>query len=152
MSQTDLRMQARNVNVFYGGDHALKSVSLDVPNRHVTALIGPSGCGKSTFLRCLNRMNDTIDIARVEGTILLEGEDIYGEGMDANLLRQRVGMVFQKPNPFPKSIYDNVAYGPRLHGMARTIGELDAIVENALRAAGLWDHLCQAQWYALRSR
>ncbi len=141
MSQTDLRMQARNVNVFYGGDHALKSVSLDVPNRHVTALIGPSGCGKSTFLRCLNRMNDTIDIARVEGTILLEGEDIYGEGMDANLLRQRVGMVFQKPNPFPKSIYDNVAYGPRLHGMARTIGELDAIVENALRAAGLWDEV-----------
>ncbi|RZO29596.1 MAG: phosphate ABC transporter ATP-binding protein [Rhodospirillaceae bacterium] len=141
MSQTDLRMQARNVNVFYGGDHALKRVSLDVPNRHVTALIGPSGCGKSTFLRCLNRMNDTIDIARVEGTILLEGEDIYGEGMDANLLRQRVGMVFQKPNPFPKSIYDNVAYGPRLHGMARTIGELDAIVENALRAAGLWDEV-----------
>ena len=141
MSQTDLRMQAQNVNVFYGGDHALKRVSLDVPNRHVTALIGPSGCGKSTFLRCLNRMNDTIDIARVEGTILLEGEDIYGEGMDANLLRQRVGMVFQKPNPFPKSIYDNVAYGPRLHGMARTIGELDAIVENALRAAGLWDEV-----------
>ena len=116
MSQTDLRMQARDVNVFYGDDHALRGVSLDVPNRHVTALIGPSGCGKSTFLRCLNRMNDTIDIARVEGSILLEGEDIYGEGIDANLLRQRVGMVFQKPNPFPKSIYDNVAYGPKIHG------------------------------------
>ena len=125
MSQTDLRMQARDVNVFYGDDHALRGVSLDVPNRHVTALIGPSGCGKSTFLRCLNRMNETIEIARVEGSILLEGEDIYGEDIDANLLRQRVGMVFQKPNPFPKSIYDNVAYGPRLHGMARTTEELN---------------------------
>jgi phosphate transport system ATP-binding protein len=141
MSQTDLRMQARDVNVFYGDDHALRDVSLDVPNRHVTALIGPSGCGKSTFLRCLNRMNDTIDIARVEGSILLEGEDIYGEGIDANLLRQRVGMVFQKPNPFPKSIYDNVAYGPRLHGMARTTEELNYIVEDALRAAGLWEEV-----------
>ncbi|OUT57056.1 MAG: phosphate ABC transporter ATP-binding protein [Rhodopirellula sp. TMED11] len=141
MSQTDLRMQARDVNVFYGDDHALRGVSLDVPNRHVTALIGPSGCGKSTFLRCLNRMNDTIDIARVEGSILLEGEDIYGEGIDANLLRQRVGMVFQKPNPFPKSIYDNVAYGPRLHGMARTTEELNHIVEDALRAAGLWEEV-----------
>lgn len=141
MSQTDLRMQARDVNVFYGDDHALRGVSLDVPNRHVTALIGPSGCGKSTFLRCLNRMNDTIEIARVEGSILLEGEDIYGEDIDANLLRQRVGMVFQKPNPFPKSIYDNVAYGPRLHGMARTTEELNLIVEDALRAAGLWEEV-----------
>ena len=141
MSQTDLRMQARDVNVFYGDDHALRGVSLDVPNRHVTALIGPSGCGKSTFLRCLNRMNDTIEIARVEGSILLEGEDIYGEDIDANLLRQRVGMVFQKPNPFPKSIYDNVAYGPRLHGMARTAEELKYIVEDALRAAGLWEEV-----------
>ncbi|MEC8275688.1 MAG: ATP-binding cassette domain-containing protein, partial [Pseudomonadota bacterium] len=141
MSQTDLRMQARDVNVFYGNDHALRGVSLDVPNRHVTALIGPSGCGKSTFLRCLNRMNDTIEIARVEGSILLEGEDIYGEDIDANLLRQRVGMVFQKPNPFPKSIYDNVAYGPRLHGMARTTEELNHIVEDALRAAGLWEEV-----------
>ena len=141
MSQTDLRMQARDVNVFYGDDHALRGVSLDVPNRHVTALIGPSGCGKSTFLRCLNRMNDTIEIARVEGSILLEGEDIYGEDIDANLLRQRVGMVFQKPNPFPKSIYDNVAYGPRLHGMARTTEELKYIVEDALRAAGLWEEV-----------
>ena len=141
MSQTDLRMQARDVNVFYGDDHALRGVSLDVPNRHVTALIGPSGCGKSTFLRCLNRMNDTIEIARVEGSILLEGEDIYGEDIDANLLRQRVGMVFQKPNPFPKSIYDNVAYGPRLHGMARTTEELNYIVEDALRAAGLWEEV-----------
>ena len=141
MSQTDLRMQARDVNVFYGDDHALRGVSLDVPNRHVTALIGPSGCGKSTFLRCLNRMNDTIEIARFEGSILLEGEDIYGEDIDANLLRQRVGMVFQKPNPFPKSIYDNVAYGPRLHGMARTAEELKYIVEDALRAAGLWEEV-----------
>ena len=141
MSQTDLRMQARDVNVFYGDDHALRGVSLDVPNRHVTALIGPSGCGKSTFLRCLNRMNDTIEIARVEGSILLEGEDICGEDIDTNLLRQRVGMVFQKPNPFPKSIYDNVAYGPRLHGMARTTEELNYIVEDALRAAGLWEEV-----------
>lgn len=141
MSQTDLRMQARDVNVFYGDDHALRGVSLDVPNRHVTALIGPSGCGKSTFLRCLNRMNDTIEIAHIEGTIQLDDEDIYSADMDVTLLRQRVGMVFQKPNPFPKSIYDNVAYGPRLHGMARNRTELDAIVKEALMSAGLWEEV-----------
>ncbi|MGB1147717.1 MAG: phosphate ABC transporter ATP-binding protein, partial [Alphaproteobacteria bacterium] len=107
---SDLRMKAEDVHVYYGDTHALKGVTLDVPNKHVTALIGPSGCGKSTFLRCLNRMNDTIDIAHVEGEILLDGEDIYDPDMDVTLLRQRVGMVFQKPNPFPKSIYDNVAY------------------------------------------
>ena len=138
---SDLRMKAEDVHVYYGDTHALKGVTLDVPNKHVTALIGPSGCGKSTFLRCLNRMNDTIDIAHVEGEILLDGEDIYHPDMDVTLLRQRVGMVFQKPNPFPKSIYDNVAYGPRLHGMARNREELDAIVEQALTSAGLWEEV-----------
>jgi len=138
---SDLRMKAEDVHVYYGDNHALKGVSMDVPNKHVTALIGPSGCGKSTFLRCLNRMNDTISIARVEGSILLEGEDIYDPNMDITLLRQRVGMVFQKPNPFPKSIYDNIAYGPRLHGMARNREELDLIVEEALISAGLWDEV-----------
>ena len=138
---SDLRMKAEDVHVYYGDTHALKGVTLDVPNKHVTALIGPSGCGKSTFLRCLNRMNDTIDIAHVEGEILLDGEDIYDPDMDVTLLRQRVGMVFQKPNPFPKSIYDNVAYGPRLHGMARNREELDAIVEQALTSAGLWEEV-----------
>ena len=137
----DLRMQAEDVHVYYGDTHALKGVSLDVPNRHVTALIGPSGCGKSTFLRCLNRMNDTIEIAHIEGSIRLDDEDIYGPDMDVTLLRQRVGMVFQKPNPFPKSIYDNVAYGPRLHGMARNREELDAIVKEALMSAGLWEEV-----------
>ena len=138
---SDLRMKAEDVHVYYGGAHALKGVSLDVPNKHVTALIGPSGCGKSTFLRCLNRMNDTIESARVEGKILLEGEEIYQDDMDVTLLRQRVGMVFQKPNPFPKSIYDNVAYGPRLHGMARNRQEMDDIVEAALTSAGLWEEV-----------
>ncbi|MGB0746979.1 MAG: phosphate ABC transporter ATP-binding protein PstB [Alphaproteobacteria bacterium] len=141
MDETDIKMKARAVDVFYGTTHAIKKVDVDIKDKTVTAFIGPSGCGKSTFLRCLNRMNDTIEIARVEGSILLEGEDIYGEDIDANLLRQRVGMVFQKPNPFPKSIYDNVAYGPRLHGMARTTEELNYIVEDALRAAGLWEEV-----------
>ena len=139
---SEIRMKAEDVNVYYGENHALKGVSMDVKNRHVTALIGPSGCGKSTFLRCLNRMNDTISIARVEGQILLDGEDIHDPSLDITLLRQRVGMVFQKPNPFPKSIFDNVAYGPRLHGMARDREELDGIVQQALTSAGLWEEVC----------
>ncbi|MCU0890917.1 MAG: phosphate ABC transporter ATP-binding protein PstB [Sandarakinorhabdus sp.] len=134
-------MTARGVNVFYGQKQAIKDVSIDVSSDHVTAFIGPSGCGKSTFLRCLNRMNDTVDSARVEGRIELDSQDIYAAAMDVVQLRARVGMVFQKPNPFPKSIYENVAYGPRLHGLARNKADMDAIVESALRRAGLWDEV-----------
>ena len=132
------KVVARAVKVFYGQTEALHGVDLDVNANQVTALIGPSGCGKSTFLRCLNRMNDVIDGCRVEGSILLDGDDIYSPAIDPVLLRQRVGMVFQKPNPFPKSIYDNVAYGPRIHGLARGGAELDEIVESSLNKAGLW--------------
>src|SRR5687767_5022030 len=126
------KMTARNVNVFYGDKQAINNVSIDVDMENVTAFIGPSGCGKSTFLRTLNRMNDTISSARVEGRIELDGEDIYAPSMDVVQLRARVGMVFQKPNPFPKSIYENVAYGPRIHGLATNKGELDVIVERSL--------------------
>ena len=133
------KIAARNVNVFYGDAQAIKEVSVDIAANSVTAFIGPSGCGKSTFLRCLNRMNDTIDICRVEGEILLDGEDVYARDVDPVQLRARVGMVFQKPNPFPKSIYDNVAYGPRIHGLAANRSELDQIVEQSLRRAALWD-------------
>ncbi|GAB4271958.1 MAG: phosphate ABC transporter ATP-binding protein PstB [Pararhodobacter sp.] len=135
------KMTARGVNVFYGTTHAIKTVDVDILDRTVTAFIGPSGCGKSTFLRCLNRMNDTIDIARIEGDIRLDGEDIYDARVDPVQLRARVGMVFQKPNPFPKSIYDNVAYGPKIHGMAKNKAELDEIVERSLRRAALWDEV-----------
>ncbi len=135
------KMTARQVSVFYGDAKALKEVDLDIGENQVTALIGPSGCGKSTFLRCLNRMNDVIDICRVEGDITLDGTDIYKSGLDVVQLRARVGMVFQKPNPFPKSIYDNIAYGPRLHGIADTKAELDDIVETSLTRAGLWDEV-----------
>ena len=131
----------RDVNVFYGSKHALKNVSIDVAPRQVLAMIGPSGCGKSTFLRCLNRMNDTIPGARVTGTIALDGQDIQAPGVDAVQLRVRVGMVFQKPNPFPKSIYDNVAFGPRIHGMARSRAQLDDIVCSSLTRAGLWEEV-----------
>ncbi|MBM2576521.1 phosphate ABC transporter ATP-binding protein [Jannaschia sp. Os4] len=133
------KMQARGVDVHYGDTHAIKDVSIDIPDRTVTAFIGPSGCGKSTFLRCLNRMNDTIPIARVTGDITLDGEDVYDRRVDPVQLRAKVGMVFQKPNPFPKSIYDNVAYGPRIHGLSRNKAELDGIVEQSLRRAALWD-------------
>ncbi|MFP4240027.1 MAG: phosphate ABC transporter ATP-binding protein PstB [Rhodosalinus sp.] len=139
LQQHDIKISSRNVQVYYGDTQALRDVDIDIEDKTVTAFIGPSGCGKSTFLRCLNRMNDTIDIARVEGTILLDGEDIYDRNLDPVQLRARVGMVFQKPNPFPKSIYDNVAYGPKIHGMARTKADLDEIVERALRRAALWD-------------
>ncbi len=132
------KMLTRNVDVFYGDFQAIKDVSIDVDMENVTAFIGPSGCGKSTFLRALNRMNDTIPTARVEGRIELDGEDIYSPDMDVVQLRARVGMVFQKPNPFPKSIYDNVAYGPRIHGLASGKAELDQIVEGSLTRAGLW--------------
>ena len=134
-------MQARQVNVFYGDNHAIQQVNLDIGLNEVIALIGPSGCGKSTFIRCLNRMNDTIDSARVTGHITLDGEDIYSRQMDVVMLRARVGMVFQKPNPFPKSVYDNVAYGPRIHGLARDRVELDEIVQTSLERAGLWSEV-----------
>jgi phosphate transport system ATP-binding protein len=140
MTETN-RITARGVNVFYGTKQAIDDVSIDIPNDYVTAFIGPSGCGKSTFLRALNRMNDTIPGCRVEGDIKLDGEDIYGNAMDVVQLRARVGMVFQKPNPFPKSIYENVAYGPRIHGLANGKAEMDAIVEKSLRRAGLWDEV-----------
>jgi len=131
-------MQARQIDVFYGDNHAIQRVSLDIGRNEVIALIGPSGCGKSTFIRCLNRMNDTIESARITGDITLDGENIYARHMDVVMLRARVGMVFQKPNPFPKSVYDNVAYGPRIHGLARDRGELDEIVQTSLERAGLW--------------
>ncbi len=132
-----IKILARDVNVFYGDKHALKHVDLDINEHQVTALIGPSGCGKSTFLRCLNRMNDVIDGCRVVGSIKLDKADIYDRSLDVVQLRARVGMVFQKPNPFPKSIYDNVAYGPRIHGLAHTKSDLDAIVHRSLERAGL---------------
>ncbi len=131
----------RDCNVYYGEKQALQNVNLDIGRNEVVALIGPSGCGKSTFIRCLNRMNDTIDSARVSGEIKLYGEDIYARDMDVVLLRARVGMVFQKPNPFPKSIYENVAYGPRLHGLSSNRAELDEIVRDSLERAGLWNEV-----------
>ncbi|MFO8142007.1 MAG: phosphate ABC transporter ATP-binding protein PstB [Marinobacter sp.] len=135
----DPKFKLRNVSVSYGNDRAIKDISLDIGRNEVISFIGPSGCGKSTFLRCLNRMNDSIDICRVEGQLMLDDEDIYNSRRDVVELRARVGMVFQKPNPFPKSIYDNVAYGPRIHGLANRKSELDEIVENSLRKAGLWE-------------
>jgi len=135
------KMTTKNVNVFYGSNHAVKNISLNLHRDEVTSLIGPSGCGKSTFLRCLNRMNDTITDCRIEGEITLDGEDIYNSKIDVVQLRARVGMVFQKPNPFPKSIYDNIAYGPRIHGLATARADLDEIVTNSLEKAGLWQEV-----------
>ncbi len=137
----DPKFKLRNVEVFYGEDRAIKDISLDIARNEVISFIGPSGCGKSTFLRCLNRMNDSIDICKVKGQLMLDDEDIYHSRKDVVELRARVGMVFQKPNPFPKSIYDNVAYGPRIHGLANRKSELDEIVENSLRKAGLWSEV-----------
>jgi phosphate transport system ATP-binding protein len=136
-----VKMKAEKVNVFYGEKQALFDVDLSIPECQVFALIGPSGCGKSTFLRCLNRMNDTIDDCRVSGRITLDEEDIYDPRIDVVELRARVGMVFQKPNPFPKSIYENIAYGPRIHGLARTRAELDQVVESSLKRAALWEEV-----------
>ena len=135
------RITARDVNVFYGDKQAIDRVTLDIAEKQVISFIGPSGCGKSTFLRCLNRMNDTIDICRIEGEIALDGKNIYAPDVDVVPLRARVGMVFQKPNPFPQSIYDNVAYGPRIHGLAAGSAELDEIVEMSLERAGLWNEV-----------
>ena len=136
-----MKMSARNVDVFYGAKQALKDINLDIGTNRVTALIGPSGCGKSTFLRCLNRMNDVIENCRVSGRILLDGTDVYDSDLDVVQLRARVGMVFQKPNPFPKSVFDNISYGPRIHGLASGRAELDEIVETSLRRAALWDEV-----------
>lgn len=138
---TETKITARNVDVFYGQKQAINNVSIDIDNGLVTAFIGPSGCGKSTFLRALNRMNDTIADARVAGEIRLDGEDIYAQSMDPVALRARVGMVFQKPNPFPKSIFENIAYGPRIHGLAQSKTEMDEIVEKSLVKAGLWEEV-----------
>ena len=126
-------MTVRNVDVFYGSNHAVKDVSLDIRKNQITALIGPSGCGKSTLLRCLNRMNDNIEICKITGEVKYDGQDIYDKNVDVVALRARIGMVFQKPNPFPKSIYDNVAYGPRIHRLAENKQQLDDIVENSLK-------------------
>lgn len=137
----DIKISARDVQVFYGDNHAIRDVNVDIQKNTVTAFIGPSGCGKTTFLRCLNRMNDTIDICRIEGLITMDGQDIYAPEVDSVQLRARVGMVFQKPNPFPKSIYDNVAYGPRIHGLAANKADLDEIVEKSLRRGAIWDEV-----------
>ena len=138
----DARMTCRDVNVYYGDNHAIRDVSVDIGRNEVLAMIGPSGCGKSTFLRCLNRMNDTVDTCRVSGDTLLDELDIYDKSVDVVPLRAQVGMVFQKPNPFPKSIYDNVAYGPKIHGLASSRAELDSVVESSLKKAGLWKEVC----------
>lgn len=137
----DPKMRMDNVDVHYGDNQAIFDVSLDLGNNEVLAMIGPSGCGKSTFLRCMNRMNDTVESCRVSGSFNLEGQDIYAPDQDVVLLRARVGMVFQKPNPFPKSIYDNVAYGPRIHGLASSKDELDHIVETSLKRASIWNEV-----------
>ena len=134
----DIKISAKDVQVWYADNHAIIDVNVEIEDKTVTAFIGPSGCGKSTFLRVLNRMNDTIPICRVEGDILIDGEDIYDPRVDPVQLRAKVGMVFQKPNPFPKSIYDNVAYGPRIHGLAKDRNDLDEIVEKSLKRAALW--------------
>ena len=137
----EVKIKSNNLNVFYGDKQALFDVNLDLNEKEVTALIGPSGCGKSTFIRCINRMNDVIDICKVTGNIEIDGVEINDENLDVVSLRERVGMVFQKPNPFPKSIFDNVAYGPKIHGLAKTNAELADIVENALRGSGLWEEV-----------
>jgi phosphate transport system ATP-binding protein len=139
--ERDIKIHARDVNVFYGDKHAIHNLSIDIPDRAVSAFIGPSGCGKSTFLRAINRMNDTIPSCRVTGEILIDGRNIYDRDLDVVQLRARVGMVFQKPNPFPKSIFENVAYGPRIHGLARNKTELEEIVESSLKKAGLFEEV-----------
>jgi len=140
-SVSSTKVSARNVNVYYGDTHALHDVTLDVYSKQITALIGPSGCGKSTFLRCLNRMNDVVDGCRVTGSIELDGRDIYAADVDVVALRSRIGMVFQKPNPFPKSVFENVAYGPKIHGLAEHHTDLEEIVVNSLKKAGLYNEV-----------
>ena len=134
------RIKVENLDLYYGSNHALKDISMDIKENSITAFIGPSGCGKSTFLRTLNRMNDLVDNVKITCTVLLDGEDIYSRDMDTTLLRKRIGMVFQQPNPFPMSIYDNVAYGPRVHGI-KSKAQLDRIVEDSLKGAAIWDEV-----------
>ncbi len=141
LTDQPVKMAARDLNVYYGSAHALKHVDLDIGANQVTALIGPSGCGKSTFLRCLNRMNDTVDVARIVGSVTLDGEEVYAETIDPVHLRARVGMVFQKPNPFPKSVFENVAYGPRIHGLVRNRQDLEEVVMTSLERAGLLEEV-----------
>lgn len=136
----DIKISVNKLNLYYGDNHALKDVSMDIRKNAITAFIGPSGCGKSTFLKTLNRMNDLIDNVRIEGEVKLDGEDIYGKGVDTTILRKKVGMVFQQPNPFPMSIYDNIAYGPRVHGI-KSKAKLDRIVEESLRGAAIFDEV-----------
>lgn len=136
----DYKIRVKGLNLHYGDNHALKNINMEIRANTVMALIGPSGCGKSTFLKCLNRMNDLVDNVKIEGKILIDGEDIFGTGVDTTLLRKKVGMVFQQPNPFPMSIYDNIAYGPRIHGIKNKT-ELDEIVENALRGAAIFEEV-----------
>jgi phosphate transport system ATP-binding protein len=141
MKNEKIKISTKNLNVFYGAKQALFDVNLELEEKKVTALIGPSGCGKSTYIRCINRMNDVIDICKVEGSIKIDGQEINKKDVDVNLLREKVGMVFQKPNPFPKSIYDNIAYGPRIHGLADNKEDLDKIVETSLKKAALWEEV-----------
>ena len=141
MINEKIKISTRNLNVYYGAKQALFNINLDLIEKKVTALIGPSGCGKSTFIRCLNRMNDVIDICKVDGSIKVDGSEINEKNVDVNKIRERIGMVFQKPNPFPKSIYDNIAYGPRIHGLTENQHALDEIVENSLKKAALWEEV-----------
>jgi phosphate transport system ATP-binding protein len=141
LAEKTMRISARDVNIYYGDKHAIKNLSIDIPDKAVSAFIGPSGCGKSTFLRAVNRMNDTIPTCRLTGQIKMDGKNIYDKDVDVVQLRSHVGMVFQKPNPFPKSIYENVAYGPRIHGLARSKTDLDNIVESSLKKAGLFEEV-----------
>jgi phosphate transport system ATP-binding protein len=141
MQNSRMRIEARDVNIYYGEKHAIKELSIDIPDKAVSAFIGPSGCGKSTFLRAVNRMNDTITGCRITGEVRMDGKNIYDRDVDVVQLRSHVGMVFQKPNPFPKSIYENVAYGPRIHGLAKDKTELDEIVEKSLKKAGLFEEV-----------
>lgn len=138
--ETNTKIAVKNLNLHYGENHALKNVNMEIKDHAITAFIGPSGCGKSTFLKCLNRMNDLVECARIDGQVFLDGEDIYDKRVDTTLLRKKVGMVFQQPNPFPMSIYDNIAYGPRIHGI-KNKAVLDEIVENALRGAAIFDEV-----------
>lgn len=138
--ETKTKIVTRKLNLYYGENHALKDIDIDLPENKITAFIGPSGCGKSTYLKTLNRMNDLVPGVKIQGTVLLDGEDIYDPQVDTTLLRKKIGMVFQQPNPFPMSIYDNVAYGPRIHGI-RSKARLDDIVENSLKGAALWDEV-----------
>ena len=138
--ENNVKISVKNLNLYYGENHALKNVNMDIRENAITAFIGPSGCGKSTFLKTLNRMNDLVDCVRIEGTVKLDGEDIYGKNVDTTILRKRVGMVFQQPNPFPMSIYDNIAYGPRVHGI-KNKAKLDEIVEESLRGAAIFDEV-----------